>query len=362
MRRSGPTETVALVLFLCTGLFAQAPVHRGRNEGTTNIPASNVIGNGNVTVTAAAIGSYGTIGTFMDPTFGISTGISDVMEIRGKTAFTNFRGLGTSEAHLQLTLPGNDHLRFFGIALCGDLFLSSATDTISASAAAGKPEYNSYMRPSGIIDFDWLALVKTFPLKTYFEFGMADDPTLLYRYDQLSIKAGVEWKMKRQSGYCDIGAGLYREKAHGTYGGERSYDQRVLWFEPGFRYHLSKGYSLLGSVRLLAYRQLKQHRPLPTTSIRGAAAIELPLLFRETNTEALRTLVFVEWEKEKAKDSISLRIEQGKGIESGLAKEFKALDINADIPDAEQAKEELRKRQEIQEKMDEIETLLQENQ
>lgn len=336
-------------------------MHRGRNEGTTNIPASNVIGNGNVTVSGAAFGSYGDLGTNIDPTFGICVGISEIMEIRGAIALNNFTGLGTSEAHLQLTLTGNDRLRFFGIALCGELFLSSAGDTISASAAAGKPEYHSYMLPSGIIDFDWLSLFKSFPFKTYFAFGMADDPALLYRYDQLSLKAGFEWKTERQSVYCDIGAGLYRETAHGTFSGDLSYDQRVIWFEPGIRRHLDKGFSLMGSVRVLASRQLKQYSPLPTTSLRAAAAIELPLLFRETNTEALRTLIFVERRKECAKDSIALKIEQGKTIESGLAKEFKTLDINADIPNAEQEKDELKKREEIQQKMDEIEILLEEN-
>ena len=42
---------------------------RGRNEGTMNMPASNAIGNGNITVYAGGFGSYGTIGTIIDPTF-----------------------------------------------------------------------------------------------------------------------------------------------------------------------------------------------------------------------------------------------------------------------------------------------------
>ena len=353
-------KITAVFIFLCSTLFGETAVKRGRNEGTMNIPASNVIGNGNLALSFAAIGSYGTIGKKAEPTIGITVGVAPIIELKAKTAFTDFAGLGTTEIHLQVTTPGNDNLRFFGCAIAGDLYLSTSVDTISASSVAGKPEYSSFMRPSGIVDFDWLALFKTCPLKTYFAFGMVDDPTLLFRYDQLSIKAGFEWKKYRHSGYLDIGTGLYKEKAYGSFAGDRSYLQRIMWFEPGIRYRLFGRHSLLGSLRITAYQDLKQHRPLQTTLVRGTVAIDIPVLFKETNTEAIRTLVFMDREKGEKRDTIQQNIELGKRVESGLDKELKALDLKTDTPDAEQEKEALRKREEIQLKMEEIEKLLEE--
>jgi hypothetical protein len=47
-------------------------------------------------------------------------------------------------------------------------------------------------------------------------------------------------------------------------------------------------------------------------------------------------------------------------VGSGLDKEFKSLQLKSDLPGAEQEKEEIKKRKEIQQKMDEIEKLLEE--
>lgn len=349
-------------LLLCTGLFGQTTMKRGRNEGTMNIPASNTIGNGNITVYPGGIGNYGTIGTFVDPTFRICVGIANIMQISGKMEVKNFKGLGTSEAHLQLTTPGNDRLRFFGCALSGDLFLTTAVDTISASATSGKPEYSSFMLPSLIVDFDWLALFKTIPLKTYVAAGMADEPALLFQYQQVSLKTGIEWKMYQSSGFVDIGAGFYKEKGKGAFAGEGTYNQRIVWFEPGVRYRFFGAYSLLGSVRITGYQVLKEKNALPTSLIRAAAVMDIPLLFRETNTEAIRTLVFMERKKEQKKDNIARNIEQGKQVENNFDKELNSLNLKSEIPDSSREKDALQKREAIQQKLDDLEKLLEETQ
>ena len=350
-------------LFICTGLFGQTTMKRGRNEGTMNIPASNAIGNGNITVYAGGFGNYGFInGASIDPTFGICVGIANIMQISGKMALTDFKGIGTSEAHLLLTTPGNDCFRFFGCALSGDLYLTTAVDTISASATAGKPDYNSYMLPSVIADLDWLALFKSFPLKTYAAAGMADDPDLLFRYDQISVKLGFEWKQYSNSAFCDIGTGLYREKGTGAFAGDDTYKQRIVWFEPGVRYRFFGAYSLLGSLRITAYQVLKDKNPLPASFIRAAAVVDFPLLFKETNTEAIRTLVFMERKKEQKKDAFAKNIEQEKPVDNNLDKELNSLNMKSDVPDADQEKDALQKREAIQQKLDDLEKLLDETQ
>ena len=356
-------------LFFVSSLSGEATVNRGRNEGTMNIAASNVIGNGNITLSAGSSGHYvrrgknlDSGGFRVDPTIGLQVGISNILEFRAQTAFTNFNGLGTTEAHAQITLPGNDRLRFFGAAIRGDLFLSTAVDTISSSASSGKPEYNSYLTPSATLDMDWLSLFKFFPLKTYLHFSMADEPVLLYRYEQLLFATGFEWKMRNNSYFVDIGAGFYKEKKLETYPGDSIYGQRIVWFEPGIRYRLFGKFSLLGSFRMAGYQKLKEHRPLPSTMLKGTFQIVIPLHFKETNTEAIRTLVFMEREKVEKKNTITTNFEQGKRVESGFGKEFKSLQLKSYLPGVEQEKEEMKKRQEIQQKMDEIEKLLEETQ
>lgn len=349
-------------LLLCTGLFAQTTLKRGRNEGTMNISASNSIGNGNITVYPGASGSYGTIGARMEPTIGICVGIASMIQISGKIAIADFKGLGTSEAHLQLTTPGNDRLRFFGGAFCGDLYLTTAVDTISTSATSGKPEYSSFMLPSGILDLDWLALFKSVPLKTYVAVGLADEPALLFRYQQISIKTGMEWKMYQSSAFIDFGAGFYREKGMGAFTGDEGYNQRIAWVEPGVRYRFFGAYSLLGSLRITGYQALKNKNPLPTSIIRAAAIMDIPLLFRETNTEAIRTLVFMERKKELKKDNIAKNIEQGKRVDNSIDSELKLLNMKSGLPDSDAEKEALQKREAIQQKLDELEKLLDESQ
>jgi hypothetical protein len=354
---------LAFSLILSSIAVSEVTVRRGRDEGTMNIPASNVIGSGNITLYAAGLGAYGSAGGRISPLFGIYAGIADMIELSGQTSVNNYLEWGTSEAHLRLTTPGNDHLRFFGCAVQGDLYLTTAADSLSGSSAPGKPNYNSYMLPSIIMDFDWLAKSKLFPLKHYFSIGLVDDPDLLPRYSQIAIKTGVEWKLYQHSGFCDIGLGLYKEIRHGVFAGDPSYRQRVVWFEPGMRYRLNGKYSILASFRVAAFRTVNANNPLPTTLVRGGAAFEFPVLFKETNTEAIRSLVFMEQEKARKKDAVSQDIAQGKRAGgSGLDQKLKELNIKEDVPDSDLKKEELKKREEIQEKMKNIEKLLQQDQ
>lgn len=362
MNGAGLIRILVVSLAVCTGLFGQSALKRGRNEGTMNIPASNVIGNGNITIYTGGSGSYGTIGAFLDPTFGACVGIANIMQISGKIDVRNFKGLGTSEAHLQLTTPGNDRLRFFGCALSGDLYLTTAVDTISASATLGKPEYSSFMLPSILLDLDWLALFKTFPLKTYLFVGMADEPNLLFQYQQIAIKTGLEWKMYESSGFLDIGAGFYKEKGKEAFAGDDSYNQRVAWLEPGVRYRFFGAYSLLGSLRITAYQALKDKNPVPTSIIRAAVVLDIPLLFKETNAEAIRTLVFLERKKELKKDNVTRNIEQGQSVDKAIDKEVNSLNMNSDVPNSDQEKDALQKREAIQRKLDDLEKLLDETQ
>jgi hypothetical protein len=90
--------------------------------------------------------------------------------------------------------------------------------------------------------------------------------------------------------------------------------------------------------------------------VRLSAAFEAPLMFRETNAEAIRTMIFVEQNKVKLPDSIETSIRTGTQLTNGLNLDVKKLDL--EINESESEKEVLKRREDIQKKMDEIERLL----
>lgn len=345
-------------LFLFNNLSGQV-IKRGRNEGTINIPASNVEGNGNIILSSGIQGYYGNENFGVDPGIFVKVGIAEILQLSGRVSFINFSKLGSTEAHLQLTMPGNNHLRFFGAAVSGDLYLSTTMDTLSGDAVANRPDYHSYIRPSLIFDLDFISLFKQFPVKMYYSMGMADNPDLIYKYDQLSFKSGIEWKLLSNSFFSDIGYGIYKEKRLRNFPGDPSYLQQTLWVEPGARYRFFGKYSLLGSVRVLLYQRVKKENPLAADYIKLSTAFEMPIIYRETNTEVIRTLVFVEKQKEKKKDLVARNIEQGKRLKTDFEMSIDSIG-NAGISEEENEKEAVQKREDVQQKMDEIETLLEE--
>jgi hypothetical protein len=357
MKRS---SLAILTVCLLSALPTYGQIKRGRQEGTFNIPASNVMGNGNIIVAAALSGGIAASGMRVDPGVYLAVGITDIMQLSGKTAFTNFRTLGGTEGHFQLTFPGNDHLRFFGVAISGDLYLSTEMDTLTGAATAGRPEYQAFIRPSMVMDLDWIAKIKKLPLKTYMMLSMADNPDLLFRYSQLSLQLGAELKFNRNSYSVDFGTGLYKELRSERLNvpGDPSFRQQRFWIEPAIRYRLFDRFSILGAARILLLQRVKPERPLEPSYLRLSVAFEMPLLFRETNTEAIRTMIFIEQNSTKQPDAIDASIRSGKNLETGLNPEIQKLDL--DSTETESEKEVLKRREEIQQKMDQIERLLEE--
>lgn len=345
-----------MILFGLNLLSTAQDVKRGRNEGTRNIPASNVAGNGNLTSSGTVRGSLGKPGSQLEASIACGFGIAEILQCDAKLSVVNFKKLGMTESHFQLTLPGNNGLRFFGVALCGDLFLSTAMDTISSEAASGKPDFHSYFRPSIICDQDWIAINRKIKLKTYESFSMADDPDLLFQYEQISIKIGAEWKTYQHSFFIDAAFGLYKEKRTNIFGGDDDFKQQKIWIEPGARLRLAKRFSVLTSLKCLLLQRVKNERPLPAEYLNLSVTFEAPLFYKETNTEAIRTLIFMDNEKDKTKDRITRNIEQRKSIKTDFEIGFEEL--APDNSDMNQEKEALRKKEEIENKMQEIEKLL----
>jgi hypothetical protein len=351
----------AIVLALRLLVWAQT-VDRNRDEGTSSIPASNVAGNGNITAFATGAGTYGQSGFGVVPAVGAQVGVTDIMEVYGRFIPYTGRGIGPIEAHLQFTTPANDKLRFFGVALFAELFLSTQLDTLSASSANGKPQYDSYPAASLVMDLDWLSLVNWFPVKTYLKLGMVDNPDLLFRYDQMTALTAVEWKAYEHSLFANAGVAFYREKAGRTMAGDVSYSQSYAWVEPGCRYRLFSRYSLVGSFKMTLYQNLKTSNPLNPELFNVSVRIEAPLFFRETNSEAIRTLIFLKQRKEKAAEPIAGM--PGSTVSKPVAKAgiLGAAGTDSDtlgtFDFARERDDLVKRREETQRKMTEIESIL----
>lgn len=357
MKRAG----IVLVLIAFSVGFLRAEdgrtrTKRGRNEGTINIPASNVVGNGNITLYSTVPAWYGSRGFGLNPSVGMKVGIAHVLQISGKVTVDNFTRLGGVEAHLQCTTPKNDRLRLFGVAVSGDMYLSTDVDTLSGAAVSGRPDYNAYLKPSLIADIDWITLLRWLPLKTYCALSMADNPALLYRYSQLSVRFGLEYKLEHNSYSIDLGAGFYKEKSGKLSGSEEdpSYKQQRVWIEPSIRYRLFDRGSLVAGLRVLLFQRVKKANPLEREYSRLSVRVELPVFFRETNSEAIRTMMFIERGKKTTEEVPSAVAEE---------KSFKKLEaavegLDLEVLPSESESEILKKREEIQRKMDDIEKLL----
>jgi hypothetical protein len=295
----------------------------------------------------------------MSPCVGGAVGITDIMELSGQVIPITTRGIGPIEAHLQITTPANDKFRFVGVALFADLYLSTMQDTLSNTTAKDKPEYNSYPMATMVVDLDWLAWKKWLPLKTYLKLSMADNPDLLFRYDQLAFASAIEWKTAQHSLFGNVGLGMYKEKQTKIRAGDQGYVQKYAWVEPGARYRLFSRFSIVGSVKMTLYQDTKERDPLKPELFKASLRCEAPIFFRETNTEAIRTLIFMEQKKEKKTDAVvnAESMSTGKSLLSGITASGAEEDSLGSFDFSQERQELVKRREDTQKKMAEIEKL-----
>jgi hypothetical protein len=258
-------------------------VSRGRNESPLSLTASNVAGTSNIVGSAGFVTGYGGEGFFMLPVIGGKVGIAEILQLDGRMDLPLAQlTLGSMEGHMQITTPFNDKLRFFGIAVSADLFLSTVVDTISLTASEDKPRYNPYILATLISDLDWIALFPSVPLKTYLITGFADNPDILYRYKQLSVRYGAEWKMNLHSVFLSGGVGFYKEIANRVNNNvsDRGYPQILSWIEPGARYRIFNRISFLGGIRFPLYEKIKKVDPIAPEPIQVSLQAEMPVFQR----------------------------------------------------------------------------------
>ncbi|KMQ52235.1 hypothetical protein CHISP_0916 [Chitinispirillum alkaliphilum] len=346
------TSMISVIMLSAVFAYANPEVRRGRNEGTVNIPASNVLSSGNITAYCISRGGIGLNDMSAGLYMGGAIGVAEMIQFSGRGVI-NRQGIGPLGVSMQVTTPRNDRLRFFGIAGIVDLVLSTVADTLGGTASPDKPDFDSFITLGLVVDLDWIALVDWLPLKVYFKGSFVDDPVLLHVYDQLSLRAALEWKLYRHSYFIDIRYGAYKEKRRSSFPGDESYDQALLFIEPGIKYRFRNNFRLLGSVRVLVYNDLKSRNGLNPSYLTLSLGMEVPLLFRESNTEAVRTLIFKERESEAEEDLVRQVVHERENLRA----ELERFDGESSF-DFDREEEALRRREEIENKISEIEQLL----
>ena len=359
------SKTVILLLFtsFSYSFAADEPaVKRGRNEGTYSIAASNVISNGNISayfntgigLTATKLGADATLGAFI--------GLADLMQFGAAVSLVDYKRLGTTEAHLQITTPKNSRLRLFGFAISGDLYLSSALDTLSKTADSTKPEFTPYPLFSAITDFDLIAGAKKIPLKLYFKFSLSDNPDLLFEYKQLSFKYGVELKKYKHSLFLEGQTGIYKEK-YPRKNTASGYSQYYSTINPGGRYRIGKRFSLLASLGITILSKSYNSGGFEPKKFSLSVKFLAPLVFRESETEAIRSLIFIDRANaKKTKPDYRDDINDNSTTKKEINSVINEIDSGSGSFDMKDENEELiKQRKEVQEKMDKIEKMLQED-
>ncbi len=345
---------------------APETVMRSRNEGTVAINASNVLQTGNLIAVSGLDFSTSAAGVEFNPHAGAKVGVAPLLQLSGSIVPVTQRGLGPARMHLHITTPGNDKLRWLGIALRLDVFLTTSLDTVTKNADETKPNYNPFIYPSCIVDFDWLALNEYIPLKTYFKLSFADDTQLLYRYRQLVTLVGLEWKHVRHSAFINAGAAFYQEKPNNyNPSGDASYTQYYIWAEPGARIRIFNRISMVGGLRLTLTQEIKPdeaHNAFTPYYLGAYAGVEIPLAFKETNTEAVRTLVFAQRTKEESttpyEDTTRQNDAMLTNVTNNLPVDSIGLDNTAGFDYQKKQQELISHRKRIKTKMDTLEHML----
>jgi hypothetical protein len=357
-----------LLLFFCV---TDAQVKRAREEGITDVIASNTMGFGNIWVRSslsAAVMSDG--GRNVEPYQAIGLGLSNNLSAwAGAVPFEGGfkRLLGKADAHVKATLPYNDNLRLLGLAIQGDIILSTEMDTLSQGQDTARPAFTPKLGVTISGDVDLIKKFKRLPLKLYVNWATIDNDRLLVMYEQQSYRFGMEYKGERHSYFLGMKYGRYKLRPRGSeVAADAGYDENLLLLMPGVRYRVLNRFSVLGTAFFAASGTVKANSPLKYPKFAFQLGLEFPLYFRETNAEAIRAMIFLENRKqtpeEKAatvktvrrnNDFAGLLMPEDPKESQALNNALKSEDIPLDRED--QLKE---KRKKINEELNSIEKLL----
>ncbi len=166
--------------------------------------------------------------------------------------------------------------------------------------------------------------------------------------------------MYEHSIFFDAGVGLFKEKKKNAI--DPKYNQYYGWISPGGRYRLKNRFSIIGNFRLSMFPNVNKYGSVNPELFSLTVKFEAPIIFKETDTEAIRTLVFMEKKKEgKKEEQYSKDFESDTNVLNKFEKTMADLDTEVETFDYKKEKDELiRRREKVESMMEEIEKLLKE--
>jgi hypothetical protein len=360
MTKSNKVITLILILLSAISVFPQ--IKREREESPPGIEASNTMGFGNVWMRGNMLFLYReNSGSRIEPHGSAGLGLANNLAVWGGAVI--FEGsykrlIGKADAHVKATLPYNDNLRFFGFGIQGDLVLSSDKDTFSTHTDTSRPAYTPIIGFTAMADFEIIKLIKTVPLKIYLNFSTTDDDRLLSEWNQQSYRFAVEWKSERNCFYGGAKFGRYTKKNPAV--GEVKLTPSIITSFAGLRFRpIDRIAVFVTGIFSIPLAEGPDYVRYGLTT-----GIEMPLFFRETNAEAIRSLVMMENSKTMTSKSAlpkarpvstmeSLFLDDGKSSNTNISETDSTSTI---IDEKERAMQE--RRRNIDDELKNIENLL----
>jgi len=395
------------VLLISVGLLAQAGLAaqmRSRAEAVPGMQASNTVGLGDIWLTGG-LSSYFRIrpvandvlakqvDTVYRDDFRLLYGSGNrlqrelvmVPEVGGIIGLANFlhlemsgvpwdgEKLGAATARLQLTLPGNDNLRLFGIGVALNATLSTEEDIYSRGETT--PGFDPLLFLTVMADVDWIKVMPSLPLKCYLNYSNLDDYTLAHAYAQHRIAIAAEYKGNRKGYWARVSTLLYRPLAT-RFNPDPAKGFLAPFFEMGIGYRTMLGnrISFTAEASLDPLHPISFYDRAASKPPRVAVGLQAPLVYNETRAEAVRSLIFNDEERKRlrlaaarnpapkaaARDSAAgpggLRLDEIGLEERKAATESK--DVLKGVLDDDQEKA-VEKRKQIRGELKQIEDLLQ---
>jgi hypothetical protein len=307
------------------------------------------------------------------PTVGATLGLANFLHMELEGVPWDGEKLGATTARLKFTMPGNDNLRLFGVALLLNATLSTEEDIYSKGETT--PGFDPLLYFGVVADLDLIKMMRTLPVKTYFNYTNLDDYRLVHAYSQHQFRFAVEYMGNRKGWYARTGAMFYRPLAtRFNPNPTKGFIPTIYEFGMGYRAAIGNRITftadfILDPIHPISFYNRETGKP-PKLQI----GFEAPLVFNETRAEAIRALIFNEEQRKRYREMLAKnpkpKVDQTDSTAAGAAAGLKVEEISLEERSATQSKDVFKgvfdesetavaeKRKQIRSELKQIEDLL----
>ncbi len=328
-----------LLILAIFGQNIQAKGKRSRGEGIPAVSASNTVGTGNIWFESAGKSYmqtgklnlaelqnvpdkkyYPSLTSRLDTNYSLTKkdlllapqingtiGLTGFMHIEGTSIPWDGDKIGITTGSIKLTLPNNDNLRIFGAGLMLNVTLS--TEENSYTVLEETPAFDPLISYTLIGDIDLIKYNPTMPFKLYFNYSNADNFRFYYLYSQHNFKLAFEYKGENKSIYSRFGMALYKEKENSKNPNPNpDFIPPLFEMGIGFKKYFDKAFpfSLYADIQFDPLNPIKFLSSELRKPIQIEMGIKIPIFYKETNAEALRSLIFTEQNRLENKNTTAI--------------------------------------------------------